>query len=112
MPLTIADISRLKILSTANFRKLICKSCGEDYYTTRENSKYCGNACRQMGYRKRVLDFETVEKQPEPQIDPILETEIKIEPTKNLVSLNAETNEIEEKLKKYSINLIHLKNGK
>ncbi len=34
-------------------RKVICKSCGGAFLTTRRDARYCSGACRQDGYRLR-----------------------------------------------------------
>jgi hypothetical protein len=37
-----------------------CQACGETFEPTRSDSKYCGAACKQKAYRRRVTDGESI----------------------------------------------------
>jgi hypothetical protein len=67
MPITIAQIKTLQHLSVSNFRKFECQSCAGEYFSIRE-SKYCSSACKQAGYRARLLSEETKEITKEEEV--------------------------------------------
>lgn len=60
MPLTTAQIKKLQVLSTSNFKKHECEQCNVEFYTVKENARYCTNACKQNAYRARLLNKENI----------------------------------------------------
>lgn len=50
-----AHIARRKERRAAA-RVKVCKFCGDQFTATRADGIYCGPACRQSAYRKRVTD--------------------------------------------------------
>ena len=42
---------------------LVCQRCGEKFTPKRADARYCSNACRQKGYRKRVTDAASAQNE-------------------------------------------------
>lgn len=105
MPLTIAEISKLKMLSTAIFKGHICESCGEDFYTIRHNARFCCNACRQMNYRKKDQIDEVIN-------EVVDSSKTELITTRKAKLINNDNEDLDEKIKKYSNNLIQIKNAR
>jgi hypothetical protein len=109
MPLTIADITRLKQFSTANFRQVTCQSCETNFYTMREAAKFCSGACRQMNYRKKLQNNEEDIKAQVLAGQDLKQNEVapKGRTRDNIFN----DDELDEKIKKYTINLKQYQNG-
>ncbi len=103
MPLTMAEISKLKQLSTANFRQHICQSCEVEFYSVRDSAKFCSSSCRQMHHRKKMLNDENDIAEIEAEIEAVIpkENENNEPPKKITIPFNKDViDELDEKINK------------
>lgn len=103
-----SDIKRLRMLTSANFKKQTCATCGEDFYSFRD-CLYCHQSCKQMAYRRRLLNTEL---EMVDEIPPKIDEELIIPKQSNLKKVSFDDKELDEKLEKYTNNLKQLKYGR
>ena len=90
------------MLSTGNFKKQICATCGDEFYSFRD-CLYCHQSCKQMAYRKRLLNNDSVITEATP-----IEEKHKTKTQQN----SFDEKELDEKIAKYTNNLKQTKNGR
>jgi hypothetical protein len=102
MRLFSSDIKRLQMLSTANFKKQICACCGEEFFSFRD-CLYCHQSCKQMAYRKRLLNNDSIIADVAP-----IEEKRQVKTHQN----SFDEKELDEKIEKYTNNLNQIKYGR